>query len=165
MGKLLNFDFLFAGYTTGIGMNENRILLSGQGSEFYPHEFVHLIVPASERHSMIEEGFASWQGGQGGKSFEESARTLAAEIYANQEISFQEVLNKKWGWQYAAFYTTGAILCKAAYDKGGIDLLRQLLKVPMDNEKFIETICVLFNIDEMKLDSFWRSEVLKFREE
>jgi len=45
LGKLLNFDYFFAGYTTGIGMNDNRILLSGMGSEYYPHEFIHLVVP------------------------------------------------------------------------------------------------------------------------
>src|SRR5690554_2628804 len=39
LGKLLNFDFFFAGYTTGIGLNEKRILLGGFGSEYYPHEF------------------------------------------------------------------------------------------------------------------------------
>src|SRR5690242_17573917 len=29
LGRLLNFDFFAAGYTTGIGLNEERILLSG----------------------------------------------------------------------------------------------------------------------------------------
>ncbi|MBK6836366.1 MAG: hypothetical protein IPG89_19730 [Bacteroidetes bacterium] len=70
LGKLLNFDFFYAGYTTGIGMNDNRMLLSGQGSEYYPHEFIHLIVPKYERHWMIEEGFATWKGGTMEKTFE-----------------------------------------------------------------------------------------------
>ncbi len=50
LGKLLNFDFFFASYTTGIGMNDKRILLSGLGSEYYPHEFIHLTVPNQDRH-------------------------------------------------------------------------------------------------------------------
>jgi hypothetical protein len=163
LGKLLNFDFSFAGYTTGIGMNENRMLLSGLGSEFYPHEFIHLIVPDIDRHGLMEEGFATWKGGQGGKTFEESANILANEIYLNQTITFTDILNKKWGWQYAAFYITGAIFFKAAYDKGGIVLVKKLLETPNDNEKLIQTICSLFEIEKNEIDIFWRSEVLKFK--
>ncbi len=163
LGKLLNFDFSFAGYTTGVGMNENRILLSGLDSEFYPHEFIHLIVPNTSRHGFIEEGFATWKGGQGGKTFEESARILANEINLNKTVTFTDVLNKKWGWQYSAFYTTGAIFFKVAYDKGGIALVNKLLKTPNDSTQLIQTICSVFQIKQKEIDSFWRSEVLKFK--
>jgi hypothetical protein len=163
LGKLLNFDFSFAGYTTGIGMNENRMLLSGLGSEFYPHEFIHLIAPNNVRHALIEEGFATWKGGQGGKTFEESANILANEIYLNQKITFAEVLNKKWGWQYSAFYTTGAIFFKVAYYKGGVVLVKKLLETPDDSRKLIQTICSVFEIEEKEIDSFWRREVLKYK--
>lgn len=163
LGKLLNFDFSFAGYTTGIGMNENRMLLSGLGSEFYPHEFIHLIVPTLHRHGLIEEGFATWKGGQGGKTFEESAVILANEIVLNQTVTFTDVLTKKWGWQYAAFYTTGAIFFKVAYDKGGIVLVKKLLETPNERDELIRTICSVFEIEEKEIDSFWRSEVLKFK--
>jgi hypothetical protein len=164
MGKLLNFDFYAAGYTTGIGNKYTRILLGGTGSEYYPHEFVHLILPEFKRHGLIEEGFSTWKGGQeAGKTFEESAELLANELAKNDTVTFSDVLNRQWGWQYAAFYTTGAIFCKAAYDKGGIDLVKKLLETPNDDEKLIETIHSLFGIKEKDLDIFWRSEVLKFR--
>jgi hypothetical protein len=163
LGKLLNFDFFFAGYTTGIGMNDNRMLLSGLGSAYYPHEFIHLIIPKQERHWIIEEGFATWKGGTMGKTFNEVAVTLANQIDVNDSITFTDVLNKKWGWQYAAFYTTGAIFCKAAYDKGGVTLVKKLLETPNDNEKLIETICKLFEIEKEAVGTFWRREVLKFK--
>ena len=163
MGKLLNFDFYAAGYTTGIGENDTRILLSGMGSEYYPHEFVHLIVPKFDRHGLIEEGFATWKGGQHGKMFEESTELLANELAKNDTVTFSDVLNRKWGWQYAAFYTTGAVLCNAAYDKGGITLVKKLLKIPNDDEKLVETICNLFEIKRKDINAFWRSEVLKFK--
>lgn len=163
MGKLLNFDFYAAGYTTGIGMNDERILLGGTGSEYYPHEFVHLIVPQFDRHGLIEEGFATWKGGQQGKTFEESAELLANELAKNNTVTLSDILNKKWGWQYAAFYTTGAIFCNAAYDKGGINLVKKLLETPRDDEKLIETICSLFEIKAKDINAFWRSEVLKFK--
>jgi hypothetical protein len=163
LGKLLNLDFFFAGYTTGIGMNDNRILLSGMGSEYYPHEFIHLVVPKQDRHGIIEEGFATWKGGQGWKTFEESAKLLAIELAKNDTITFFDILNKKWGWQYAAFYTTGAIICKAAYKKGGVVLVKKLLEVPPDDEKLIETMCSIFEINEVDIDSFWKKEVSEFK--
>ncbi len=163
LAKLLNFDFSFAGYTKGIGMNENRILISGLDSEFYPHEFIHLIIPNIIRHGLIEEGFATWKGGQDAKTFEESARILANEIYLNEEVTFNAVLNKKWGWQYSAFYITGAIFCKAAYDKGGIVLVNKFLETSNDDEKLIQKICLVFKIEEKEIDSFWRNEILKYR--
>ncbi len=164
MGKLLNFDFYAAGYTTGIGENDKRILFSGMGSEYYPHEFVHLILPKFDRHGLIEEGFATWRGGQGGgKTFEESAELLANELAKNDTVTFSDILNRKWGWQYASFYTTGAVFCKAAYDKGGINLVKKLLETPSNDEKLVETICSLFEIKGRDINAFWRSEVLKFK--
>ncbi len=164
MGKLLNFDFFFAGYSTGIGMNDNRILLSGLGSEYFPHEFVHLIVPSQDRHWIIEEGFATWKGGQGGKTFEQSAKLFANELAKNDEVTFTDVLNKKWGWQLAAFYTTGAILCNSAYEKGGVKLVSELLKLPDDSENLIDNLCSIFKIEKNDLDDFWRAETLKFKD-
>jgi len=163
LGRLLNFDFFFAGYTTGIGFNEKRMLLSGFGSEYYPHEFIHLIVPQFDRHGLIEEGFASWKGGQGGKTFEESAKLFANELVKNDTVTFLDVLNKKWGWEYAAFYTTGAILCNTALEKGGVKLVNELLNIPNDSEKVIDNLCLIFDMDKHDFESFWRTETLKFR--
>lgn len=162
LGRLLNFDFFSAGYTTGIGLNEKRILLSGSGSEYYPHEFIHLIVPEFERHDLIEEGFATWKGGQDGKTFEESASRFADELSKNDTVTFSDVLNRNWGWQYAAYYTTGAILCNSAYEKGGIKLVNELLKTPNDSEKLAENLCLVFDIEKKDLDDFWKNEALKF---
>ncbi|MBL7931684.1 MAG: hypothetical protein JNL60_07275 [Bacteroidia bacterium] len=162
LGKLLNFDFYAAGYTTGIGMNDNRILLGGFGSEYYPHEFVHLIAPRVNRHYLIEEGFATWQGGVMEKTFEESAKILASQIALNDTVTFLDILDKKWGWQYAAYYTTGAIFCKLVYDKGGITALKKLLEIPPDNGKLVESISTLIGINKNDLDSFWRRETLRY---
>jgi hypothetical protein len=162
LGRLLNFDFFSAGYTTGIGLNEKRILLSGLGSEYYPHEFIHLIVPEFERHALTEEGFATWNGGQGGKTFEESVSQLANQLSKNDTVTFFDVLERKWGWQYAAYYTTGAIFCDSAYKKGGVNMVNKLLKIPDESDKLVKNLCLLFEIEEKDFDAFWRNEILKF---
>ncbi|AFL84130.1 hypothetical protein Belba_1518 [Belliella baltica DSM 15883] len=163
LGQLLNFDFFFAGYTTGIGFNENRILMSGFGSEYYPHEFIHLIVPKFDRHSLLEEGFATWKGGQGGISFGESAKIFANALSRNEAVTFLEIINKKWGWEYASFYTSGAILCHAAFEKGGVALVNELLTVPQNDERLIKNLCLIFDIEEKNFEAFWRAEALKFK--
>lgn len=163
MGKLLNFDYYFAGYTTGIGMHENRILLGGIGSEYYPHEFIHLIVPRADRHGLIEEGFATWKGGQKGHTFEEGAGLLANELAKNDTITFTDILHKKWGWQFTAFYTTGAVLCQAAYEKGGVESVKQLLNVPANNEKLVDNLCRVLKIEKKDFEVFLRTSILKYR--
>lgn len=162
LGKQLNFDFFFTGYSTGICYTDNRLLFSAFDSEFYPHEFIHLTVPAFNRHSLIEEGFATWKGGQGGQTFEESAKILASSLSHNDTVTFSDVLNRKWGWEYAAYYTTGAILCKAAFDKGGIQLVNQLLLIPDDDDLLVISLCEIFKIKVEDFEAFWKKLVIKY---
>ncbi|MES2132137.1 MAG: hypothetical protein V4506_07285 [Bacteroidota bacterium] len=162
LGKLLGFDFFSIGYTTGMGMNDERILLSGIDSEWYPHEFVHLVIENKNRHGIINEGFATWLGGAMEKTFEERAKILAQQLIKNDTVTFDDILNKKWGWQFVAYYTTGAILCKLIYDKGGIIALKKLLDTSPDNHKLIQTICELLKIKPTDIDKFMRIEILKY---
>jgi hypothetical protein len=163
MGKLLGFDFYSAGYTTGIGMNDIRMLFSGFDSEWYPHEFVHLVVENKKRHGVINEGFATWLGGAMEKPFEERAKILAQQLAKNDAVTFDDILNKKWGWQFVAYYTTGAILCKLIYDRGGVIALKKLLDTSPDKDKLIQTICELLKIKPTDIDKVMRTEILKYR--
>lgn len=159
MGQLLNFDYFYASHTTGVGMYENRMLFAGFGSEWYPHEFVHLVVPFANRHQLIDEGFATWQGGAMEKSFEERAKILANEFTKNDTLTFTDILNKSWGWQYAAFYTSGAIICKLAYDKGGIAAIKKLLAIPPDDAQLIDSICTILDVPKNDFEKYWRLEM------
>ena len=162
LGKLLGFDFFFTGYTTGMGMNDERILLSGSDSEWYPHEFVHFVVDNKKRHGIINEGFATWLGGTMEKTFEERAKILAQQLAKNDKVTFDDILNKKWGWQFAAYYSAGAILCKLVYDKGGVAALKKLLYTSPDNDKLIQTICEIFKLKPTDINKFLRTEIMKY---
>ncbi|HRF99484.1 MAG: hypothetical protein U0W65_05040 [Bacteroidia bacterium] len=162
LGKLLGFDFFYTGYTTGMVMNEERILFSGFDSEWYPHEFVHLVVEIKKRHEMIDEGFATLLGGAGEKTFYESAKYFAQQLAKNETVKFDDILNKKWGWQFSAYYTTGAIVCKLIYDKNGITSVKKLLDTPPDNDVIKQTICKLLKIKTKDLDKYFRTETLKY---
>lgn len=163
LGELLNFDFFFSGHTTGVAMYDSRIVLSGFGSEWYPHEFVHLIVPPANRHALINEGFATWLGGAMEKTFKERAHILAKQLAKNDTVTFTDVLHKQWGWQYAAFYTSGAIWCEAAYKKGGLPMVQQLLAIPPDDKQLITALSQIFGINKEDVNQFWRSAVLEYQ--
>lgn len=162
MGNLINFDFFFAGYTTGISMKKNHILLSGIASEYYPHEFIHMILPPFERHPFIEEGIATWLGGTNNQSFEEVSKRLAQEIDLHPEIQFQDILSKKWGWELNAYYTTGAILSKAAYEKLPPLAFQQFYNLSSSDEELISKLCKVLKMTEEEFHVFWKKEVLKF---
>jgi hypothetical protein len=160
LGNLLNFEFFYAGYTSGVCLTDERLLLSGKGSPWYPHELVHMAAAGAKRHAMIEEGFATWLGGQNQMSWERSKFILKEEIAKNQEVTFNQVIEGTWGNQ-AAFYTSGALLCQAAFDKGGDPAVEQLLTAPTEDEAFKAFLCEFFNIPPAELSDFWRSEVMK----
>lgn len=162
LGKLLGFDFFFAGYTTGRGLNDKRILMSGLNSEWYPHEFIHLVVEGKKRHGIIEEGLATWLGGANKQSFELLAETLAENLAKNDTATFNDIVNRKWGWQFNAYYATGAILCKMIYDKGGLAALKILLDTPPDNDMLIKTLSELLKIEPAEIDKVLRAEILKY---
>lgn len=61
MGLLENFDYYFVGMTTGKA-GEGKIL-SAKGNEFYPHEFVHQLLPKNKNQGfVITEGLAVFLG-------------------------------------------------------------------------------------------------------
>jgi len=169
LGKLLGFDFYFAGYSTGMGMNERRILLCGMDSEWYPHEFVHLIDGENKRHRIVEEGFATWVSGQTSyeKTFEATAKILAQSLSKESTVTFKDILNKKWGWQNASlyYYSTGAIICKLVYNQGGVSAIKELLSTPPDDDKLIQNVCRLLKINTSDLDKILRIEILKYNTE
>jgi len=163
LGELLGFDFFFVGYTTGMAWKRKRILFSGIGEEFYPHEFMHLILPEANRHKIIEEGMATWQGGANDKTFNENAKILAFEISKNDSITFSKILKQNSGGD-VIFYTTGAIICKKAYKKNGAKAIKKLINTPNDDERLRKSLCDIFDVDKKNLNKFIKKEIFLYLE-
>ncbi len=161
MGQLLNFDFYFTGYSTGIGMSENHLLFSAFDSEFYPHEFIHLIVPEFDRHSLIEEGFATWKGGTMNQTFEESVKKLSQAYFNTTEITSESIFSQEWGKEFGAYYILGALCCKAAYEKGGIEQLKKILSIPNDDQVLKQKLNELLGIKDF--NTFIQNELSKYK--
>lgn len=166
LGKLLGFEFFFAGYSTGRSMNEERVLLGGTDSEYYPHEFIHMIDGTKQIHGIVEEGFATWASDQlsSETTFNTGTKALAKALAKNDTVKLNDIVNKKWGLQNASlyYYSTGGIICKLIYNKGGVQALKKLLITPPDNDKLIQIICELLKIKTVDLDELLRAEILKY---
>jgi hypothetical protein len=158
--ELLGFDYCVSAYTTGIAFH-NDLLISGTGSAFYPHEFVHQATGALPNY-FIGEGSATWLGGVMGKSFITAVKDLSNAVAKNDTVSLDDVLERKWGWHVNAFYVSGAIMCKTVYDRKGVAGLKQLFVLPEDDSLLKAKLKELLGEDPEKV---WRKELLKYKTE
>lgn len=159
VGRLLGFDYFFAGYTTGVARNSLRMMISGLGSEWYPHECVHMVVGGGRlRHRMLDEGLATWLGGaRQNTRFQDNLADLRAALRDKPQVRFSDILQNRWGWQVGAYYTSGAVLCKLVYDHKGADGLWELLTTPQDDTQLKANVSRLLDIEESSLDRVWRA--------
>ncbi len=141
--RLLNFDYKA---TSSKAMANARcgFMLSSYGSEWNPHEFVHMLFPVpkdSNTLGIINEGLATYLAGPGGMSFD-SARTKVATRWAhNDTVTFTDIFNQEYdyGMKYkfsTPYYVTGGIICKWIYEEKGASGIKQLLTVGSRKELY-----------------------------
>ena len=83
MGLLDNFDFYFVGSTTG--KSAAGKIISALGNAYYPHEFIHQLLPQNpDRSRVIDEGLAEFLGTKvEGKKYSELMNKLANDLEKN----------------------------------------------------------------------------------
>ncbi len=155
LGRILGFDFFFAGYATGRVFYEDKIMLSGFNSEWYPHEFVHLVL-GSKENIFVSEGIATFIGGSMQKSFTENVTALAEAAAKNDTVTLEDVYDKKWGWQSNAFYTSGGIICEMIYKTRGIDGLKKYFNAPKERDAYFKFLSSLLNMNLDEINLSWR---------
>lgn len=140
MGLLENFDYYFVGVTTGKA--REYMVLSAKGDEFYPHEFVHKLLPENEnRGFVIEEGFAVFLGT---REHQEEYSSLMTKLATDLEregtdIRFESVVSQLFRFNgYQTAYPAGAALCELVYQKAGDKGLRELM---LANTRGYDHIC------------------------
>jgi hypothetical protein len=129
MGLLENFDYYFAGITTGKAA-EGKIL-SAKGNESYPHEFVHKLLPENENQGfVINEGLAVFLGtSEDENEYNEMLENLAKDLAQNPEkINFNSVVSQEVRFNgYFTRYPAGAAICEVVSNKKGDAGLKQLM--------------------------------------
>lgn len=158
MGLLENFDYYFAGITTGKA--REGMILSANGNEFYPHEFIHQLLPQNpDRGYLIEEGAAVFLGTkEDPKEYKDLLKQLATDLETEPEaVNFTSILSQELRFKgYPTAYPAGAALCELTHQLGGDKALSQLLAANTTNyEELLKTLCSITKYSEKRLEKAW----------
>mgnify|MGYP007026480648 CR=1 FL=1 len=129
MGELENFDYIFSGVTTGKA--REGMILSSKGDEFYPHEFIHKLLPVNEdRGHVIEEGLATFLGTkEDSNEYLTMMRKLANDYKNGESYSLENILNNTTQWNgYQSAYPGGALICEVIHETSGDKGINQLIR-------------------------------------
>jgi hypothetical protein len=153
MGKLENFDYYFTTITTGKA--REGMILSSKKDEFYPHEFIHKLLPENEnRGPVIEEGVATFLGTKEDLSKYLSVMKKLANDYNNVETySLKNVLNNQTKWNsYPVAYPGGALICEVIHEKKGDEGINKLIRGKTNNyDEIMELTMNILNVDKNEL--------------
>ncbi|GLR19192.1 hypothetical protein [Portibacter lacus] len=153
MGELENFDYYFTGITTGKA--REGMILSSKGDEFYPHEFIHKLLPTNKnRGHVIEEGLATFLGTK--ENLEEYLvimKKLAHDYNINETFSLKNILNNQTDWNgYPAAYPGGALICEVIFEIKGDEGIRELINNKTNNyDEIIKLSMSILNLEEDKV--------------
>lgn len=162
MGLLENFDYYFAGITTGKA--REKMILTAKGNEYYPHEFVHKLLPKNPNRSyLIEEGLAAFLGTKEDKTeYANLMSKLDQDLSINSEkISFQSTISQAVRFNgYQTAYPAGAAICEIVHKlKGDNGLIKLITADTKTFEKVIQTVSTItgLNLEEIAIE--WRKTI------
>lgn len=165
MGLLENFDYYFTGMTSGKA--REGMILSAKGNEYYPHEFIHKLLPTNPtRGYVIDEGLAEFLGSKKDTSiYKKRMSQLATDLKDNTEkFNFDSVLSQSVRFNgYQTAYPAGAaiceIVCNICGDKG---LIKLLSANTSDFKNMIESVCSITNLSKLELEQKWKEILFSF---
>jgi hypothetical protein len=166
--QIRGYDFQYSMFLTdqigGTVFPVDRIIFSGNNSEYYPHELVHIYIDEHypSTHAIIEEGLAVYFGGSKGWAYEKHIAALK-EYLKNNTIDFLEKLHDDRsytiGEKTSLWYAMGSLLCDMSLRKCGKEGLFQLLNSGETEEELHESLELLFEIEIENFNDFVRKEL------
>lgn len=165
MGLLENFDFVFVGITTG--KTGNGFILSAKANEYYPHEFVHKLLPKNINRSMlIDEGLAVFLGTKMDEhAYFNTMVKLATDLREEEEkFNFMSIVSQKERYHgYQTAYPAGAAICELIYREKGDGGL--ILLLAADTSSYDKTVAIIQKITGFSEDEIiekWKQILDKF---
>lgn len=162
MGRLENFDYYFSGFTTG--KSKEGMVFTAKGNEFYPHEFVHQLLPKNQRRSsIIEEGLATYLGTrENKKAYEFLMSRLAEDLLQSAEINFDAIFDLKVRYNgYQIAYPAGAAICEIVYKHKKDEGLKELINGNSSNkESLLQLLTTLLSMNKDEIIQLWKTTIL-----
>ncbi len=164
MGLIENFDYYFVGMTKGKSYGNGKIL-SARGDEFYPHEFIHELLPINEKRGyIINEGLAVFLGTKTNLIEYKSIIAKLSDDIKNNKLNFEAVVSQKVRFNgYQTAYPTGAIICEIIYKHKGVDGIKQL--IAENTSDYNNIIDAITNITDLHLEEFiseWNNFLINY---
>lgn len=151
LGQLLGYEYYI--YGSAEGKSINNIVLSGNGSPYYPHEFVHQVWPSNnKRNRLLDEGIATWLGGSMNQDYKDIAKNFSYTVLEKVNGNFEDILENNT----LSYYAQGAILCDMIHHYYGKKKLKLLLeKDTSNNEKLLQAILEITKWDLATFNKNW----------
>lgn len=183
--KPFNFDYYFAddyddvkklqGFDYWIGMggevkpsgkaSEGKIYCGGMGENF-KHEVFHVLTlpQYKNQYYWVTEGVAVFVSKQSrGQSLEWHYKKIAKALENNEEINLNNLVEYSFFDEYTDYhYALGGFIAKKVYEKGGWDLINELMKVGPNPEDYYNAIEALLGINKNELNNYLRKELKQY---
>jgi len=164
MGQLENFDYYFVGITKG--KSKENLVISANGNEFYPHEFIHQLLPANKQRShIIEEGLATYLGTKENKEeYNLKMKQLGDDLLNDSSINFNSIFDQGITFNgYQTAYPAGAAICELVIKLKGKDGLNELINAnTTDKTRLLESLTTILNMSENEIKTHWKQLLIKY---
>ncbi len=165
------YDYTYLMYNTIQESSENdpnnRIINSGIGAEFDPHEIVHTYLNQAYWNSLsnfVDEGIATFLGGNIERSKKKELANLKKYLNEHPDLDLNYVVSirKHSEGKTNIMYALSAFLCEKVYEKEGMDGLKKLcLAGPSDGDAY-PVIEEILNVKQTELNNYLRSEIKNY---
>jgi len=140
----------------------NKIAYSQGCGEYYPHELIHLFLnPAyPNAHTWFIEGFCTYFGQSRGKSLDWHKQILKIHLNNHPELDLRNLLELNNMDNLTGFkYVFGGYFIQLAYEKGGANLVKQLLSAGSTNDDFYQSLESILKIKKDGLNEYIRKNL------
>lgn len=138
----------------------SKIIYSGNGTAYFPHEMVHLYTSKLYYpvNNFFDEGVCTFLGGNL-EDFETDTKNLRVFLENNKEDIKEYMFKKNSEKRTNIRYAIAAIICEITYKKLGTNGLATLLKTVNIEDETLRIIEITLGITQQNLDSFIRTYI------
>lgn len=159
MGLLENFDYYFAGITSGKA--RETMILTSKGNEYYPHEFVRKLLPLNTNRSyIIEEGLATFLGTKEDTvEYVKLMKKLDLDLVSNSDkINFQSTISQQTRFNgYQTAYPAGAAICELVHKVSGDKGIIQLITANTAGfDNIVQTVNEITGLNQEAIEIEWK---------